>query len=184
MAWPNLPNTLTFARLFLVPPLVFSIAEGSDIAAIFLAIATVMDVLDGVIARARGQVTDLGQIVDPIVDKIVISSALIALVVVNRVPGWVLGAIVARDVAVTGLRVLAGKEGIVIPASRFGKRKMDLQLAAVFAAVLASDPSAWYVQVLLYVAVTATFGSGVDYFARFGLLRRGSARSRAFTRAL
>lgn len=177
----NVPNSLTLARVLLVPPLVAAIVRGSQSAAILLGVATVMDVLDGVIARARGEITQLGQLLDPVVDKVVITSALVALVVVNRAPAWVVAAILARDLAVTTLRVAASRVGVVIAASRLGKRKMDLQLAAVFAAILVPNPRGWFVLALLTIAVLATFASGIDYFARFGALRREIRKTRAAT---
>ena len=103
----NLPNTLTLVRIFLVPFLVvFLIANAPPnypAAAIFLA-AVLTDWLDGRIARSRRQVTTLGQLLDPIADKLLIAAALISLVEIGRVPAWVVTVIIGRDIAITGLR--------------------------------------------------------------------------------
>jgi len=169
----NLPNAITLSRLLLVPPIVLGILGEASLAVAMLLLAAALDVLDGVLARRLGEVTPFGQTVDPLVDKVVIASALLALVAEGRVPLWVLLAVLARDVAVTCLRFVAAKRDVVIPASRLGKRKMDLQLLAVLAAIVASDPGAWWVETLLVLAVGLTIVSGVGYFAS---LIRGSRR--------
>src|SRR6476660_810654 len=140
----NLPNSLTIARIFFVPLLVGAlVAEGISIRlfgviitnewlalAIFL-IAAATDLLDGYLARRWGQVTTIGTLLDPIADKLLISAALISLVQVNAVPGWMVILIVGREFAISGLRSIAAAEGYTIRASDLGKTKMMAQVTAI-----------------------------------------------------
>jgi CDP-diacylglycerol--glycerol-3-phosphate 3-phosphatidyltransferase len=167
----NVPNVLTVGRILLVPVLVVALLEatphGSWVAAAVFALAAVTDTLDGYLARSRRSVTNFGKVMDPIADKLLIAAALISLVSLNRVEPWVAMVIIAREFAVSGLRVAAGVQGVVIPASVLGKAKTIAQVAAIFAAIAAHDADAWWVQVLLYVAVAMTLASGADYFLNF-----------------
>src|SRR3954447_823732 len=164
----NVPNVLTLLRILLVPVLVVALLDatpnGSVVAAIVFAAAAITDGLDGYIARSRSAITTFGKVMDPIADKLLIAAALITLVSLHRVPAWVAMLIIAREVAVSGLRVAAGQQGVVIPASPLGKLKPVVQVAAILA-VIATD--AWWAQVLLYLAVTITVISGADYFLNF-----------------
>jgi CDP-diacylglycerol--glycerol-3-phosphate 3-phosphatidyltransferase len=101
---------------------------------------------------------------DPIADKLLIAAALISLVSLDRVAAWVAMVIIAREFAVSGLRVAAGQQGLVIPASPLGKAKTIVQVGAVLALIAANDPSAAWVDALVYSAVAITVISGVDYF--------------------
>jgi CDP-diacylglycerol--glycerol-3-phosphate 3-phosphatidyltransferase len=167
----NVPNVLTLLRILLVPVLVVALLDatpnGSIVAAIVFAAAALTDGLDGYIARSRRSITTFGKVMDPIADKLLIAAALISLVSLNRVEPWVAMVIIAREFAVSGLRVAAGVQGVVIPASVLGKAKTIAQVAAIFAAIAAHDADAWWVQVLLYVAVAMTLASGADYFLNF-----------------
>jgi len=132
----NLPNALTLARIFLVP-IVVAVLLTVEIrywavwgASLFLA-AALTDLLDGYLARRRKQVTTLGRLLDPIADKLLISSALIALVELKIAPAWMVAIIVGREFAVSGLRSIAAHEGFSIEVSRLGKGKMVTQVAAV-----------------------------------------------------
>ena len=169
----NLPNALTLVRILLVPVLVVALTVetpgGSTVAAIVFAIAAFTDGLDGYIARSRQSVTTLGKVMDPVADKLMIAAALISLVSLDRLAAWVAMVIIARELAVTGLRSVAAERGVVIAASWLGKLKTALQVAAVFA-LIAFDPAPAWVDVLLYTAVAVTVISGADYF--FGLRRR------------
>ncbi len=170
----NLPNALTAGRILLVPVLVVALLEetpnGSTIAAIVFAVAAFTDGLDGYLARTRESVTTLGKVMDPIADKLLIAAALIALVSLDRVAAWVAMVIIAREFAVSGLRIAAGAQGVVISASPFGKAKTVTQIAAVLALIAVDDPGTPWVQVLVYVSVVVTVISGVDYF--LGVRRR------------
>jgi CDP-diacylglycerol--glycerol-3-phosphate 3-phosphatidyltransferase len=164
----NLPNLLTLLRILLVPVLVVALTEatphGSLFAALVFAVAAVTDGLDGYIARSRRSVTTFGKVMDPIADKLLIAAALITLVSLHRVAAWVAMVIIAREFAVSGLRVAAGQQGVVIPASPLGKAKTVVQVAAIMAVIATGH---WAAQALLYVAVVITLVSGADYFLNF-----------------
>jgi CDP-diacylglycerol--glycerol-3-phosphate 3-phosphatidyltransferase len=167
----NVPNALTVVRILLVPVLVAVLLEatpgGSWIAAGVFALAAVTDTLDGYLARSRRSVTTFGKVMDPIADKLLVAAALITLVSLDRVEPWVAMVIIAREFAVSGLRVAAGVQGVVIPASRLGKAKTIAQVAAILALLAAHDAGDVWVQVLVYVAVVTTLASGADYFLNF-----------------
>jgi CDP-diacylglycerol---glycerol-3-phosphate 3-phosphatidyltransferase len=167
----NVPNALTVVRILLVPVLVAVLLEatpgGSWIAAAVFALAAVTDTLDGYLARSRRSVTTFGKVMDPIADKLLVAAALVSLVSLNRVEPWVAMVIIGREFAVSGLRIAAGVQGVVIPASRLGKLKTITQVAAILALIAASDAGDLWVQVLLYLAVAITLASGADYFLNF-----------------
>jgi CDP-diacylglycerol---glycerol-3-phosphate 3-phosphatidyltransferase len=167
----NVPNALTVVRILLVPVLVAVLLQatpgGSWIAAGVFALAAVTDTLDGYLARSRRSVTTFGKVMDPIADKLLIAAALISLVSLNRVDPWVAMVIIGREFAVSGLRVAAGVQGVVIPASWLGKAKTIIQVAAILALIAAHDAGDLWVQVLLYTAVAITLASGADYFLNF-----------------
>src|ERR671916_2530033 len=140
----NVPNVLTLMRILLVPVLVVALLDetpnGDTIAAIVFAIAALTDGLDGYIARSRQTVTTFGKVMDPIADKLLVAAALISLVSLDRVAAWVAMVIIAREFAVSGLRMAAGAQGVVIPASRLGKVKTCAQVAAILALLASNDP--------------------------------------------
>jgi CDP-diacylglycerol--glycerol-3-phosphate 3-phosphatidyltransferase len=173
----NVPNVLTVIRILLVPVLVVALLEktggGDLLAAIVFAIASLTDAIDGYLARSRNWVTTFGKLMDPIADKLLIVAALIALVSLGRLEAWVAMVIIAREFAVTVLRVAAGAgQGVVISASVFGKVKTAFQVAMVMVLIAVGSGSrpAW-VYAVIYVTVVVTVLSGADYF--FGLLGRG-----------
>jgi CDP-diacylglycerol--glycerol-3-phosphate 3-phosphatidyltransferase len=177
----NLPNLLTVARIIAVPVIVVALLgetpNGDALAAVVFALAAFTDGLDGYIARRRQDVTTFGKLMDPLADKLLIVAALISLVSLNRLAAWVAMVIIAREIAVTGLRTIAAEQGVVIAASWLGKVKTALQVAAVFALII-WNPSPGWVDGLVYLAVAATVISGADYF--FGLRRRvNAARAQA-----
>ena len=144
----NLPNALTLLRIFIVPLLVvvlltpfsenwFGVPRHIFGVSLFLA-AALTDYLDGQFARRRGQVTRLGQLLDPIADKLLISAALISLVENQLAPAWAVVIIVGREFAVTGLRSIAAADGLVISASRMGKFKMLVQVVTVALLIVSS----------------------------------------------
>jgi CDP-diacylglycerol---glycerol-3-phosphate 3-phosphatidyltransferase len=169
----NVPNVLTVLRIVAVPVLVVALLDetpdGDVIAAIVFALAALTDGLDGYIARRRQQVTTFGKLMDPLADKMLVIAALISLVSLDRLAAWVAMVIIARELAVTGLRGLAAERGVVIAASWLGKVKTGLQIAAILA-VIAFDPTPVWADVLLYLAVAVTVISGADYV--FGLRKR------------
>jgi CDP-diacylglycerol--glycerol-3-phosphate 3-phosphatidyltransferase len=170
----NVPNVLTVIRILLVPVLVVALLEktsgGDLLAAIVFAVASATDAIDGRIARAQGSVTTFGKLMDPLADKLLVMAALVTLVSLNRLEAWVAMVIIAREFAVTVLRVAVGtQEGVVIPASQFGKLKTVFQVAMVMCLIAVSRHHPVWVDVLVYVTVGVTVASGVDYF--FGVSR-------------
>ncbi|CAE6772164.1 MAG: CDP-diacylglycerol--glycerol-3-phosphate 3-phosphatidyltransferase [Nitrospira sp.] len=131
----NLPNVLTLVRILLIPVFVMLLLDPTPdrslAAAIVFVIAAVTDLLDGYVARKTGQITKLGRLLDPIADKLLVLSALILLVQVDRVTALVAILIIAREVAVTGLRAIAASEGMIMSAEVTGKYKMALQVVAI-----------------------------------------------------
>jgi CDP-diacylglycerol---glycerol-3-phosphate 3-phosphatidyltransferase len=181
----NLANTLTLLRILAVPVVVVALLgetpNGDELAAAVFALAALTDGLDGYFARSRDAVTNFGKLMDPLADKLLITAALVSLVSLGRLQAWVAMVIIAREIAVTGLRMAAAEGGVVIAASWMGKLKTVLQIAAVFALIAANPAPAW-VNVLVYLAVAATLISGADYF--LGLRKRLEEESEARTRRL
>ena len=171
---PNAANVLTIARVALIPVLVAvllsALPDADLLAAIVFVIASATDALDGWIARRRSMVTAFGKLMDPLADKLLITAALVSLVALYRLDAWVAMVIIAREFAVTGLRMLAVEQGRVISASVWGKLKTITQVAMVLALIWVDRPAAW-VDVLIYATVAITVLSGADYFYRLrGLL--------------
>ena len=170
----NLPNSLTTFRIFLVPVLVVVLLtkfEGKEIwaVAIFL-VAASTDALDGYVARRRGQVTALGTLLDPVADKLLISAALISLVEEGLAPAWMVVIIVGRELAVSGLRSLAGQRGIQIAASVWGKFKMISQVLAIVLLILDRKlplPFSRSGETMLWVVLVLAVFSAADYFLKF-----------------
>jgi CDP-diacylglycerol--glycerol-3-phosphate 3-phosphatidyltransferase len=165
----NLPNVLTVLRILLVPVLVVALLgntpSGDVLAAVVFALASLTDFVDGYLARSRDSITTFGKLMDPLADKLLIVGALLCLVSLQRLEGWVAMVIIARELAVTVLRVNAGQAGVVIPASMFGKVKTCVQIAAILA-VIAVHGSPLWVSLLVYLMVAVTVLSGLDYFRR------------------
>jgi len=181
----NLPNALTLLRILAVPVVVVALLgetpNGDTLAAAVFALAAATDGLDGYFARSRGSITTFGKLMDPIADKLLIVAALVSLVSLDRLEAWVAMVIIAREFAVTVMRVIAAERGVVIAASWLGKAKTVLQIAAVFA-LIAANPAPPWVDALVYLAVAATLISGADYF--FGLRRRLEQERRSRSRHL
>jgi CDP-diacylglycerol--glycerol-3-phosphate 3-phosphatidyltransferase len=180
----NLPNSLTVTRIFLVPLLVVVLLtqfEGRRVvgvpkdvvgAAIF-ALASITDWLDGYLARRRKQITALGQVIDPLADKLLTSAALISLVQMELASAWMVAIIIGREFAVTTLRSIAYARGVVVPASPLGKTKMVAQVVAILALILGHDQFRGLVIVgvtALWVVLVTALVSAVNYFRRFNLV--------------
>jgi CDP-diacylglycerol---glycerol-3-phosphate 3-phosphatidyltransferase len=167
----NLPNALTLVRILLVPVLIVALTVetpgGSAVAAAVFALAALTDGLDGYIARSRQSVTTFGKVMDPVADKLMVAAALISLVSLDRLAPWVAMVIIAREFAVSGLRIAAGQRGVVISASALGKLKTIVQVVAVLALIAAPDHQDAWVQALVYAMVGITVISGADYFLNF-----------------
>lgn len=182
----NLANRITIARIFLVPVVTFLLlvrfhfwtvtinhrtTTGSEMIAAFVFIlAASTDGLDGYIARKRQLVTNFGKFLDPIADKLLISAALISLVEMQRLSAWVAILIISREFAVTGLRLVAAAEGIVIAASKVAKWKTATQIVAMVVLILNNFPFSIvgfpFDQVMIYIMVLVTLWSGIDYFIK------------------
>jgi CDP-diacylglycerol--glycerol-3-phosphate 3-phosphatidyltransferase len=169
----NLPNLLTVARILLVPALVVALlaetGSGDIIAAAVFAVASLTDMVDGYLARSRGQITTFGKLMDPVADKLLVIAALVSLVSLDRLDAWVAMVIIAREFAVTATRMAATQQGVVIAANLWGKVKTIVQVFAIFFLIAMGDPTPLWVDISVYVAVAITVVSGVDYF--FGLRR-------------
>jgi CDP-diacylglycerol--glycerol-3-phosphate 3-phosphatidyltransferase len=178
----NLPNALTVTRIFLVPLLVvvlltkfegrliFGVRKELVAAAIF-GLASITDWLDGYLARRRKEVTTLGQMMDPIADKLLTSAAFISLIQMGLAPAWMVAVIIGREFAVTTLRSIAYARGTVIPASPLGKVKMIAQVVAILALILGEEerlrPLALLGSAALWVVVVTALVSAADYYRRF-----------------
>jgi CDP-diacylglycerol---glycerol-3-phosphate 3-phosphatidyltransferase len=172
----NLPNLLTFSRLLLIPIFILLFSqptpERSLAAAAVFGIAAITDLLDGYLARRRSEVTRLGRLLDPIADKLLVISGLILLVEFQRVSAVVAILMIAREVAVTGIRAISAAEGIVLSAEATGKYKMTAQVLAILCLIVADsvDPE-WNVyaigNVLLYGALMLGLISGAKYLVTF-----------------
>lgn len=167
----NLANKITIFRVFLVP--VFMLVLYSDMpystylaAAVFI-IASLTDTLDGYIARSRNLITNFGKFADPLADKVLVSAALISLVDLGRIPGWVVVVIIAREFTITGFRIIAASEGITIAASPLGKIKTITQLVAIISILLNNFPFSYinfpFDMIVLYISLFFTVVSGIDY---------------------
>lgn len=190
----NLPNKLTVIRICMIPifililvlPLDFgTLTVGNTmlptthlVAAIIFAVASFTDWLDGHIARARGLVTNFGKFADPLADKMLVMTAFILLVDLNKAPGWVVAIIVCRELAVTGLRLLLVEGGEVMAAAWPGKVKTATQMLAIIFLFLNNIPfnliGVPVDQILLYACLIFTIYSGIDYFAKNTAVFKGS----------
>jgi len=169
----NAANVLTLVRVALIPVLVAvllsALPEADLLAALVFVIASATDALDGWLARRRSMVTSFGALMDPLADKLLITAALVSLVALYRLDAWVAMVIIAREFAVTGLRMLALEQGHLISASIWGKLKTTTQVAMVLALIWVDRPATW-VDLLVYVTVAITVLSGADYFYRLRTL--------------
>ena len=177
----NLPNSLTIARIFLVPVLVSVLLTKFEgrlvmglpvelVAAAIFGIASLTDWLDGYLARRRNQVTALGQVLDPLADKLLISATLISLVQLGLASAWMVGVIIGREIAVTGLRNLAYSRGLAMPASGLGKFKMASQVIAILLLILGWErvPALLVLgQAALWVVLLTAVVSAIAYYQGF-----------------
>jgi CDP-diacylglycerol--glycerol-3-phosphate 3-phosphatidyltransferase len=177
----NLANRVNIARIFLVPIFMIILLTripqyGDFLAALIFIIAASTDGLDGYIARSRKQVTNLGKLMDPLADKLLVSAALISLVELDLIKAWVAIVIIGREFAVSGLRSIAASEGVIIQASKLGKYKTVSQIVAISVILLHDLPFNIHQilpfnisiigSILLYIAVGFTVVSGIDYFIK------------------
>ncbi|PZD93386.1 CDP-diacylglycerol--glycerol-3-phosphate 3-phosphatidyltransferase [Paenibacillus sambharensis] len=182
----NLANRITLARIFLVPIIMFfllvnlnlgrlsvgefSISYTQIVATLIFIIAASTDGLDGYIARKNKQVTNLGKLLDPLADKLLVAAVLISLVEMDKLEAWIAIVIISREFAVTGLRQVALLEGSVMAASKWGKWKTAVQITMIIALLLNNFPFAFYGipfdRIATWAAALITVYSGIDYFVK------------------
>lgn len=158
----NLPNSLTILRILMVPIYVILFLEPtasrSIAAAVVFGLAALTDLLDGYLARRRGQVTQVGQLLDPIADKFLVISGLILLVQFQRIEAWIAIAFIVRDLGITGIRAIAASKGLIIAAGQFGKYKVVLQIIGIILLTLEGA-------LVLPFIDFHSLGTGLLYFA-------------------
>ena len=167
----NLPNKLTMFRVILIPFfIVFLLIPITPydkwIALGIFIIASLTDLLDGKIARRYNLVTNFGKFMDPLADKLLVCSALICLIELDKIPSWMVIVIIAREFIISGFRLVASDNGVVIAASYFGKFKTTFQMAAV--CLMIADIVSLYIvtQIVLWIAVILTVVSLIDYLVK------------------
>jgi CDP-diacylglycerol---glycerol-3-phosphate 3-phosphatidyltransferase len=182
----NLANKITIARICLIPLVILLLQPypnwmsdkfhffahlnqyGLYYAALVFVLASATDKLDGYIARKNNMITNLGKLLDPLADKLLISAALIMLVYLHKVPSWIAIIIIAREIVITAIRLVASSKGIALAADRHGKIKMVFQVIAITAVLLNNYPFAFITDIpidmaLMIVAVLLTIYSGYNY---------------------
>ena len=174
------PNSLTLFRVAAVPIIVilllFPNRLCSFISALAFSAAAITDFLDGFFARKRGLVSDFGKVMDPIADKVLMSTSFIMLASLQWIPAWIVCVIIGREIAVTGLRNIIAQKDKDLSASSLGKYKTGFQIASIIPLMihypyLAIDFHA-IGSIFLWIALVLTVWSGADYFIRFrGLLK-------------
>ncbi|EFM13132.1 CDP-diacylglycerol/glycerol-3-phosphate 3-phosphatidyltransferase [Paenibacillus curdlanolyticus YK9] len=182
----NLANRITLARIFLVPIIMifllvkmdlepikfadFSITYNQIVAALIFIIAASTDGLDGYIARKNKIVTNLGKLLDPLADKVLVAAVLISLVEMDKLDAWIAVVIICREFAVTGLRQIALLENKVIAASKWGKWKTAVQITMIIALMLNNFPFTFidfrFDLIASWIAAVITVYSGIDYFVK------------------
>ena len=170
----NLPNKLTLFRVILIPFFVFFLLApyfegyGNYIAVAIFIVASITDFLDGKIARKYNLVTNFGKFMDPLADKLLVSSALICLVALNKIPAWIVIVIIAREFIISGFRLVAADNGVVIAASYWGKFKTAFQMVTVIVLILNIPGEVFAVigTVLIYISLVLTVISLIDYIAK------------------
>lgn len=184
----NLPNRITLARIFMIPLMLvfllldldwwsrelvigdYALPVNQLIGALLFIIAASTDGIDGYIARKHNLVTNLGKLLDPLADKLLVAAVLIALVAMGKCETWIAVVIISREFAVTGLREVALLEGSVIAASKWGKAKTITQIVAISALLLNNFPFEWihfpFDRIAMWAAALITIYSGIDYFVK------------------
>ena len=170
----NLPNKLTIFRVILIPFFVFFLLApyfpgyGKYIATAIFIVASLTDLADGKIARKYNLVTNFGKFMDPLADKLLVCSALICLVEINKLAAWIVIIIIAREFIISGFRLVASDNGVVIAASYWGKFKTTFQMLMIIALILDFEFSYWGIleTVLVWVALILTVVSLIDYIVK------------------
>ena len=167
----NLPNKLTVFRVILIPFFVLFLlvditAYDEWIALAIFIIASFTDFLDGHIARKYNLVTNFGKFMDPLADKLLVCSALICLVELSRIPAWIVILIIAREFIISGFRLIASDNGVVIAASYWGKFKTTFQIVMICLMIANLEPLYLVTQIVMWAALILTVVSLVDYLVK------------------
>ncbi|HLR60561.1 MAG TPA: CDP-diacylglycerol--glycerol-3-phosphate 3-phosphatidyltransferase [Pseudogracilibacillus sp.] len=182
----NLPNKITVSRIFLIPLFLIVLSFNFDwgeinignntlpvtqlVASIIFIFASLTDWLDGYIARKYNLITNMGKFLDPLADKLLVSAAFIMLIELQIAPAWIIIVIISREFAITGFRLVASGEGVVLAASSMGKLKTVSQILAVILLMLNNFPFSYtnipVDMIMLYIALIFTVWSGLDYFIK------------------
>ena len=177
----NLPNKLTLLRVLMIPFFVVCLLwEGGQnqtlryvSAAIFI-VASLTDMLDGKIARKYGLVTNFGKFMDPLADKLLVCSALICLIELRQLPAWMVIVIISREFIISGFRLIASDNGVVIAASYWGKFKTTFQMIAVILLIFNLEALRLLADICVWVALALTMISLADYiWKNRGILTEG-----------
>lgn len=171
----NLPNAITMLRVGIIPVLFFLLFDPGRLWSLIIALLFIMaaltDLLDGYVARKYHIVTKIGKFLDPIADKLIVNTAMIVMIPIGRIPAWIVAVIIIRDFIIDGIRTIATSEGIIIDASKLGKKKTLCQIFAVSALMIHYPfigANAHIVGIfILYIALWLTIHSGVDYILKF-----------------
>ena len=179
----NLANKITISRILATPIFLFFLVPGwfgqffgldqwgRYAAAVVFILASITDMVDGNIARKNNMVTELGKFLDPVADKLLVTSALIAFIRTDNLSVWAVFIIIAREFIVTGFRVIAAGRGVIIAADKWGKIKTVIQIVAIVAILIRNFPISLITDfplgmILMYIAVVLTVISGVNYIAK------------------
>ncbi len=165
----NLANKLTLLRVVLIPFFVFFIL--SDVAGVYgkwialgiFAIASITDFFDGKIARKYNMVTNFGKFMDPLADKLLVCSAMICFAATRQMPAWIVIVVVAREFIISGFRLIAAEQGIVIAASWWGKFKTASQMIMLIMMIMDLEILKIPTMVMMYIALVLTVVSLIDY---------------------
>ena len=169
----NLPNKLTILRVIMIPLFVLALLyDGGEnqilryVAAAIFIIASLTDMLDGKIARKYNLVTNFGKFMDPLADKLLVCSALICLVELKELPAWMVIVIISREFIISGFRLVASDNGVVIAASYWGKFKTTFQMIAVVLLIVGIPALSMVTTAVVWIALILTVISLVDYIAK------------------
>ncbi|MBQ4307669.1 MAG: CDP-diacylglycerol--glycerol-3-phosphate 3-phosphatidyltransferase [Lachnospiraceae bacterium] len=168
----NLPNKLTVLRVLMIPFFVLFMLlpaagkYGNIVALVLFIAASLTDMLDGKIARKYNLITDFGKFMDPLADKMLVSSALICLVALDRIPAWIVIVIISREFIISGFRLIAADNGVVIAASRWGKIKTVFQMIMVILMILNLPALSAVTDIVMWIALILTVVSLADYLLK------------------
>ena len=164
MSKMNLPNKLTIFRVILIVPFIILLLGGQ--AGWFGENTFVTDLIDGKIARKYNLITDFGKFMDPLADKLLVCSAMIALIEMNRIPSWVVIIIIAREFIISGFRLIASDNGVVIAASYWGKFKTTFQMVMICLMIANFPQLQILTDIIMWIALILTVVSLIDYLVK------------------